>query len=128
ASLFDDSAGLHHENAIAREHRGEPMGYDEGRAMLHQMIERGLYQDLAFGIERGGRFIEQEERRLAQDRPGNGDTLPLPAGKRNAALAKWRIELLRKARDELAGKGTLRCHLDLYVSGCWPAEADVFAH
>ncbi len=66
-------------------------------------FERLLHQRLALGIERRRRLVEQQQRRVAQDGAGDGETLPLAAGQRDAALADQRVEALRQAADELAG-------------------------
>jgi hypothetical protein len=55
-------------------------------AAFHQMFERILHQPLAFGVERAGRFVEQQDRRIAQQRAGNGDALALAARKARAVL------------------------------------------
>ena len=48
-------------------------------AAVHQAIERLLHQRLAFGIERRGRLVEQQDRRVLQDGAGDGDALALAA-------------------------------------------------
>ena len=95
---------------------------------LHQSFQRLLHQRLALGVERGGRLVEQQQRRLAQDRARNRDALALAAGKRDAALADRRIEALRHARDEFGGARSLRRPLDLGVARAGAPEADVLAH
>ena len=52
---------------------------NDGGPVCHQAVEGGLHQAFAFRIERGRRLVEQEDRSVLQDRPGNGDTLALAA-------------------------------------------------
>ena len=64
--------------------------------MVHQFFQRGLHQRLGFGVERRGCFVEQQKRRIAQDRTRDRNALALAAGQRDAALAKRRIEAARQ--------------------------------
>ena len=54
---------------------------------LHEPRERVLHLPLAFRIERGGGFVEKQDRRIAQHGAGDRDALALPAGKLQAAFA-----------------------------------------
>ena len=96
-AVLDDTARLHHQDAIAGEHRRQPVRDDQRRAVLHQPLERVLHQGLAFGVERGGRLVEQQGRRLAQDGAGDGDALALTARQRHPALADRRFRSLAAA-------------------------------
>ena len=64
---------------------------------LHQFLQRGLHQGFAFGIERRRGLVEQQQRRIAQDRAGDRDALALAARQRNAALADLGLKALRQA-------------------------------
>ena len=79
-ALVDDPALIHHQDAVAGQHRGEAMRDHERGAVAHQFFQRGLHQRFAFGIQRRGRLIEQQQRRVAQDRARDGDALALAAG------------------------------------------------
>ena len=70
-------------------------------------VERGLHQRLALGIERRGRLVEQQQRRVAQDRARDRDALALAARQRDAALADRRVVALRQPADELVGEREL---------------------
>ncbi len=126
-ALLDDLARLHHQDAVAGEHGRQPVRDDEGGAVLHQPLERGLYQRLALGVERGRRLVEQEERRLAQDGAGNGDALALAARQRHPTFADRGIELLRQQADELQRMRELGRALDLGIACAGPAETNVVA-
>src|SRR3546814_14557889 len=50
----------------------------QSRAVAHQAFERFLHQPLALGVERRGRFVEQQDRRITQQRARDRDPLALP--------------------------------------------------
>ena len=102
-AFLDDPALVHHHDAVGGADRRQAVGDDDRRAMLHQPVERVLDQPLAFGVERGGRFVEQQQRRIAQQRAGNGDALALPAGQARAAFAHEGVEAFGKRAQELLG-------------------------
>ena len=89
--------------------------------------ERRLHPRLAFGIERAGGFIEQQNRRFGDKRAGQRDALALAAGEIAAALACRRVPAARQAVDEIA-RGGLGRLADLVVGGARSAERDVLAH
>ena len=60
--------------------------------VAHQVGERGGDLGLAFGVERRGRLVEQQQRRVAQNGARDGDALALAARQRDAALADRRVE------------------------------------
>ena len=107
---------VHHQDAVAGQHRGEPVRDHERGAVAHQFFQRGLHQRLALGIERRGRLIEQQQRRVAQDGAGDRDALALAARQRHAALAELRVEAARQAADEFGGVREIGGALDLGVS------------
>ncbi len=117
-----------HEDAVARQHGGKPVRDHERRAIGHQPGQRRLHQRLAFRIERGCRLVEQQERRVAQDRARDGDALALTAGQRHAALADLRVVALRQAADELGRRRHVGGALDIGIRRAGPPEADILAH
>ena len=68
------------------------MGDDEGGAALHGLIQRDLHQPLVLGVQRAGRLVQQQDRRVADQGPGDGQTLALAARQALAALAQRRVE------------------------------------
>ena len=77
-SLFNKLAIVHHQNPVGALHRGQAVGDHQGGSVAAQGFHGALHGALALRIERRGRFVEQEHRRVAQDRPGDGDALLLP--------------------------------------------------
>ena len=78
-AFLDDAAMVHHQNAIGFENGGQSMGDDQRRAVAHDAFKGTLHRRFTFGVERAGGFVEQQDRRIAQDGPGDGDALALAA-------------------------------------------------
>ena len=124
-AFLDDAAAIHHQDTVAGQHRRQPVRDHQRGAIAHQPFERRLHQLLAFGIERRGRFVEQQQRRIAQDRARDRNALALAARQRDAALAGLGVILLRQPVDELGRERQLGRVLDIGVARLRPAEADV---
>src|SRR6266699_5902449 len=76
AALHDASLGQHHDE-VGVLHRGQAVGDDEHGPVRHEALDRLLHQPLRLGIEGARRLVEDQERRIAQQRPRNGDALAL---------------------------------------------------
>ena len=123
---LDDAAVFHHDDAVGALDGGQPVGDDQGRAVLHRGFERRLHHPFTLGIECAGRLVEQQQRRVLQDRAGDADALALAAGQAHAALAQKGVIALGQCPDELVGEGGLGGGLHLVVAGFGAAVADVF--
>src|SRR5690349_16461658 len=91
------------------------------------MFDRFL--DLAFGlrIECRGGFIEQDNRRVLDQRACDRDALALAAGELGAVFADRRLIAEREAHDEIMRTGSSRRGDDFGVGGARFTEGDVFA-
>src|SRR5687767_13609607 len=98
--MLDDAPTIEHENLRRVLNSREPVRDDEDRAPLEQAIDRLLDQALRLGIEGRGRFIENENRRIDEERTRDRNALPLPAGQAGSALTQERVVSLRKLADE----------------------------
>ena len=87
-ALLDDAARLHHQNPVGLQHRRKPMRDHQRRAPGHHVVERALHLRLILRVEGRSRFVEQQDRRILEDRARDREPLPLPAGQRHAALAE----------------------------------------
>ena len=67
------------------------------RASAHQAAQGFADRFLGLAVERGGRFVEQQERRVLEEGARDGDALALAAGKLDAALADDGVECLPAA-------------------------------
>src|SRR5688572_4325824 len=59
-ALRDDSAALHHDDAIGILHRGEPVRDGKRGAPLLQRLEPLLHEALGGRVERARRLVEQQ--------------------------------------------------------------------
>ena len=82
-----DTSGLDGEDQVRPPDGREPVRDHERGAIPHQVGQRILHEQLRFGVERRGRFVEDEQRTVLQNRARDGQPLALPAGEQLAALA-----------------------------------------
>ena len=71
--------------------------HDRG-APLAQFGDRLLHVALGFGVERRGRLVEQDDRRVLDQRARDRDALALAAGKLQAVLADRRVVARAESR------------------------------
>ena len=81
-ALFDHAAPVHDHDLVGAAHGGQAMRDHQRRAALRQTVQRGLHQRFGFRIERACRLVQQQDRRVAQQRAGNRHALALPARQR----------------------------------------------
>ena len=125
AAAFDDTAAVEHEDARGVPDRGKPVGDDEGGAAPHHLVERRRYLCLGGGIERARRLVEDQDRRIFQQRSRNGEPLALAAGEHAAALADRGIQPVPLALDEVKRLGALAGGKDLGIGRVGIADAQI---
>src|SRR5258705_13757577 len=76
---LDDAAPLQDDDGGGAADGGGPVREDERGPVQHQRGQRVLDQHLGLGVQRRGGLVEDQDRRVAQDRARNRDALPLPA-------------------------------------------------
>ena len=125
---LDDAALLEHDDLIGAPDGGEAVGNHEHRAALHEALEREL--DFAFGdgIDAGSGFVEDDEGRVLQERPGDGDALLFALAEADAFFADISIELLGQGGDEIPGAGLPQGARDFVLGGVFPGEKQVVTH
>src|SRR5262249_14979831 len=91
-AVLQHAARLHHHDAVEAAHGGEPMRDRDQGAPVHQLAQRIADRLLAIGVERRGRLVEQQDRRVLEEGAGDGDALALPARELDAAVADEGVE------------------------------------
>ena len=124
-AAFDYMTLVEDEDAVGADHARQPVREDQGRASCRQAVNRLLDHRLVFRVHRGERFVENEDRRIPQQRPGDRQALALAAGQQDAPLADHRVITVRQQRDELVRIGVARRRLDLVPRGVGLAEPQI---
>src|SRR5882762_11055896 len=86
-----DASFRQHDDEVGVLHRREAVRDDEHGAVRHEALDRLLHEPFRFGVERAGRFVENEDRRIAEQRARDGDALALAAAEPRAAFAEHRV-------------------------------------
>jgi hypothetical protein len=87
-AALHDAAVLHHDDEIRAAQRAEAVRHDERRAARDGAVERLENLVLRLAVDRRGRVVEQQDRRLEQHGARDGEALALAAGERVAAFAE----------------------------------------
>ena len=105
AAAVRDRAVGQHQDAVGVDHAGEAMRQDQRGAAGHQPIERLLDHRLVLRIDRGQRLVQHQDRRVAQQRAGDGDALALAARQARAAFADHGLVAVGQRLDEVVRVG-----------------------
>src|SRR3954469_16434620 len=84
---------------------GKPrrVGDEDAGAAAHQAVQAGQYLGLAVFVERRGRLVQDDDRRVAQERAGDPDALALAAGEPVALRTELGVVAVGEALDEVVG-------------------------
>src|ERR1043165_7285166 len=100
---LDDRAVLHQQDQVRATNRRQAMRDDERRAIREQIGHRRLNELLALRVEVSGRRLQNENLRLRENGPRDGQALLLSSRQFHPALADERVIALRQPRDEFMG-------------------------
>ena len=125
--MFDDSSFLDDGDGFGVADGAQAVSDDHGGPISHDPVERFLDDVLGLGVQRAGRFVEEENSRVLEDRPGNGDPLLLAAGELSPVLAHHRVEPVWHLVDELGRVRQLRRGANLFQCCAFFPVGDVFS-
>ena len=123
-----DAAGINDNDAVGALHGREPVSNDHRRPAPHQIPDRLLYLGLGLGVEPGHGLIENQYRRIFEQRPSDRETLSLSAGELQAELTYNRLVPVGKCADKAIGTGRSRSSVDIFVVDPRATVRDVVAH
>ena len=86
-AFLDDAAAVHDDEAVHRGDGREPVRDGDHGLAFHEPVQALLNHGLDFAVERAGGFVEQQDRRVLEHDPRDGDALALAAGELHPALA-----------------------------------------
>ena len=103
------------------------MGDHQRGAAAHQLGQRRLHQLLGLGVEGTGGLVQQQDRRVAQDRACDRDALALPAGQPRAALTEESVVPGRQLAQKLIGRSRSCRRFYLSIVSPGTPVADILA-
>src|SRR5205823_13665452 len=104
---------------------GEPMSNRDDGASGGEEFECELNLLFRFRIERRGRFIEEKDRCVFQQRARDGQALLLSAGEEATFIADYRFVGVRLRHDEIMGEGGAGRGVNFFRSRVEASELDV---
>ena len=116
-ALLGDAAVDDHEDAVVADDRRQPVGDGDRRAPVGHPLQRLGDQAVGPGIQRRRRLVEDQHPRIADEGPGDRQTLPLPARQAAAALADQGVVAAGQRHHEVVHLGASGRGLDLGVGG-----------
>ena len=103
------------------------MRHEQDRAPLAPRVQVREHAALGLDVERGGRLVEQQDRRVLQHRARDREPLALAGRELGAALAERRVVAERQLLDELVGARDARRRAHRLVDRVRHRVADVLA-
>lgn len=82
-----------------------PLGDNDDGGFLRYLLEGGAHPRVGVHVEGAEGVVEQIDGGAADDRPGDGESLPLPAGKVDAALGHPHLQPVWVRAHEPVGVG-----------------------
>ena len=126
-TAFDDLSVFHDENGVRFADGGKTVSNDEARSAFHHGCECVLDLHFRTGIDRGGRFVEDQHRRKRQHDARDAEKLFLTLRK-SAILADLRVVAGRQTLDEAMRVRSLCRRDDLFVRGVGLTHDDIFSY
>lgn len=112
-------------DTVAILYRRQPVRNDERGASLQQLVQALLEQALRLGVDRGGRFVQDQDPRIGQQGPGERDELPLTLGQLRTAFVHLGLVTLLELADEIVGADRFGRGDDLLFCSVQLAVADI---
>src|SRR5208283_3232795 len=95
-TLLDDLTPAQDDDPIGLSHGRESVSDNEGSPAGGQRFQSLHDKGFRLGVNRGGRLIENQNRRVSQNSAGNSDALPLSLGHGCALLTHYGVIFIRK--------------------------------
>ena len=120
-----DGAPVQDDDLVGIGHRVQVVRDDDRGAARHQPAQRSEHPLPRRGVQPGGRLVEEQQRRIPDDGPGDREPLALTARQQPAALADPGVVALVEPRDEAVRVGGFGRRAHLRVGGVGLAPPDV---
>src|SRR5215213_9515245 len=104
-SVFDYPAVLQNQDEVRASHGVKVVGNDQGRLSGNEAIQGFLHLRLALDVEASHRLVQDQDRCVADDGPGDGYPLALPSGEGVAPLTYYALVTIFEVHNEVVGVG-----------------------
>ncbi len=125
---FYDSALVEHQDSVGMAHCAQAVGNHQAGAILHQLVQRFLDQQLGARVDGARRFVEDEDARVLEDHPSDGQQLAVTSAQGGAALSHLGLVSLGQALDEGVSIGHFGGRDHLVIASLDAPIADVLHH
>ena len=115
---------VENENLIRLADAGDALGDDKDRCIV-QLVQGLAQSGVCCVVQRAGAVVQDQELRLPDKGPGNGQPLLLPPGEVPAALFQNEIQAAGLVLDGLAGLGDGQGLPESLIGGVLVAPAEV---
>src|SRR3989338_7073425 len=126
-ALLHDTALMQHNNGVGARDGAQAMSDRQNRGCAAQQRQRLLNHCLRMAGDIRGGLIENQDARLARQRAGEGEKLPLPGGKIATTLTEHRVVSVRQAHHEIVQLSLAR-RRDHFFFGNVETQRDVLPH
>ena len=111
------AAAVHDEDRVGVADRRQAVGDDERRPAVHQPGHRALDEDLGPRVDRGGRLVEDEDRRVGEERAGDRQQLLLAGRQVGRVVVDDGVVAVGQRPHEVVDVGGLGGRDDLVLGG-----------
>ncbi|MCM8768900.1 MAG: hypothetical protein NC911_04365 [Candidatus Omnitrophica bacterium] len=123
---FHDSSIVHHQNFMGMHHRRKPVGNHKRSATSQQVLNGLLNKFFRLIVHRGCSLIQNQNRRVLQNCPGNGNPLFFSNRKPYSSFPNLLVITTGKGSDKLVGIGQSCCLNNFFHGSPRFAVGDVF--
>jgi subtilisin family serine protease len=127
-AALHDPARLHDEDEVGLDDGRQPVGDHEGGPALQAHRQGALDRGLRLAVEVAGRLVEEHDRRVLQQHPGDGQPLLLTAGHPVAPLPHERVVAIGQGSDDMVDLRRCAGLLQLRIGGSGLRVTEVLPH
>ena len=127
-AVAHDLAVFKNDDPVGIKHRADALGDDEACGVCQALSQSSLQERFGTHVDGTCTIIEDQDLRFLKKRSGNGQTLFLPAGEVDSALADQGIVSFRERADKRVSLGRRGTGDNLFVRSLTVAPSDVLAY
>jgi hypothetical protein len=124
-AALNDPALVHHADQIGIHDRAQSMSDHKHGVLTFELLNGLLHQPFALTIKSTGDLIKNQQFRISQNGPRQGDALPLATTKAVTAFANECIQSIRQTANEASGLGFGGSSFNLNGCGTGCTKTDI---